>query len=83
MIKITIREVNMMNITPETKLDTLLKEHPHLEEFLPTLSPVYEGLKDPELRRTMLGKATLAMVAEKGSIEVEALIEAIEAEISR
>ncbi len=72
-----------MNITSETKLATLLEEHPNLEEFLPTLSPVYKNLKDPELRRTMLGKATLAMVAERGSIEVKALIEAIEAEISR
>ena len=53
-----------MNITPETKLGALLKEHPHLIEFLPTLSPTYENLKNPVLRRTMLGRATLEMVAD-------------------
>ena len=72
-----------MNITPETKLGALLKEHPQLIEFLPTLSPAYENLKNPILRRTMLGRATLGMIAERGGIEVAALIEAIEAEISR
>jgi len=72
-----------MNITPETNLGDLLKEHPYLIEFLPTLSPEYENLKNPVLRRTMLGKATMAMVADRGGIEVTALIEAIQAEISR
>jgi DUF438 domain-containing protein len=72
-----------MNITPETKLGALLKEHPQLIEFLPTLSPAYESIKNPVLRRTMLGRATLGMVAERGGLEVAALIEAIEAEISR
>ena len=72
-----------MNITPETKLGALLKEHPQLIEFLPTLSPAYENLKNPVLRRTMLGRANLGMIAERGGFEVAALIEAIEAEISR
>jgi len=72
-----------MNITPETNLGALLEEHPYLIEFLPTLSPAYENLKNPVLRRTMLGKATLGMVADRGGIEVTALIEAIQAEISR
>ncbi len=72
-----------MNITPETKLGALLKEHPQLIEFLPTLSPAYESLKNPVLRRTMLVRVNLRMVAERGGLEVAALIEAIEAEISR
>ena len=70
-----------MDLRPETKLVDLLKEQPFLVEFLATVSPKFEGLKNPILRRTMLGRATLRMVAEKGGVELDALLESIEAAI--
>ena len=70
-----------MELKPETKLGDLLKEYPYLIEFLPTVSPKYEALKNPILRRTMLGRATLKMIAERGGIELGTLIGAIEGAI--
>ena len=70
-----------MELKPETKLGDLLKEYPFLIEFLPTVSPTYEALKNPILRRTMLGRATLKMIAERGEIELGTLIESIEGAI--
>ena len=70
-----------MELKPETKLGDLLKEYPFLIEFLPTVSPTYEALKNPKLRRTMLGRATLKMIAERGEIELGTLIESIEGAI--
>ncbi len=70
-----------MELKPETKLGDLLKEYPFLIEFLPTFSPKYEALKNPILRRTMLGRATLKMIAERGEIVLGTLIEAIEGAI--
>jgi hypothetical protein len=70
-----------MELKPETKLEDLLKEYPFLIEFLPTVSPKYEALKNPILRRTMLGRATLKMIAGRGEIELGALIESIEGAI--
>jgi hypothetical protein len=67
-----------MELRPEIKLGDLLKEYPFLIEFLPTLSPKYEALKNPVLRRTMLGKATLKMIAERGGMEPGKLIASIE-----
>jgi len=66
-----------MEIKPETKLGELLKEYPFLLEYLPTLSPKYEALKDPVLRKTMLGRATVNMIADRGDLETGQLIASI------
>jgi hypothetical protein len=71
----------IMELRPETKLGELLKEYPFLLEFLPTLSPNYEALKNPVLRRTMLNRATLKMIAGRGDMPLEDLITAIEGAI--
>jgi hypothetical protein len=70
-----------LELKSKTKLGDLLKEYPFLIEFLPTVSPKYEALKNPVLRRTMLGRATLKMIAERGEIELGTLIGAIEGAI--
>jgi len=72
-----------MELKSKTRLGDLLKEYPFLIEFLPTVSPHYEALKNPVLRRTMLGRATLKMIAERGEIDLGTLIGAIEGEPSR
>jgi DUF438 domain-containing protein len=70
-----------LKLKPETKLGDLLKEYPTLIEFLLTLSSKYGGLKNPILRRTILSRATLQMIAERGGIELGTLIESIQGEI--
>ena len=71
-----------MELKPETNLGDLVEEYPFLIEFLPTVSPKYEDLKKPVLRRTMLGRATLKMIAERGGIELKILIKSIEGAIN-
>ena len=71
-----------MELKPETNLGDLVEEYPFLIEFLPTVSPKYEDLKKPVLRRTMLGRATLKMIAERGGIELKTLIKSIEGAIN-
>ncbi len=70
-----------MELKSNTKLGDLLKAHPFLIEFLPTVSPHYEALKNPVLRRAMLGRATLKMIADRGEMELGTLIETIEGAI--
>jgi len=70
-----------LELKPDTNIGDLVEEYPFLIEFLPTVSPKYEDLKNPVLRRTMLGRATLKMVAERGGIELGALIKSIEGAI--
>ena len=71
-----------MELKPETNLGDLVEEYPFLIEFLPTVSSKYEDLKKPVLRRTMLGRATLKMIAERGGIELKTLIKSIEGAIN-
>ncbi|RUM65381.1 MAG: hypothetical protein DSZ05_06230 [Sulfurospirillum sp.] len=59
-----------MEITPQTKIDTLLRNYPELELFLINLNPKYRKLKNPILRRTVAKIATLAQVAKIGGYEV-------------
>ena len=41
-----------MELTENTKIDKLLKEYPFLIDFLPKLSPEYNKLKNPLMRKT-------------------------------
>ncbi len=72
-----------MELEPDTRLKALIDEHPFLIEYLPTLSPKYERLKNPLLRETMFRVATLERVAESGGFTVDELISKIEVEIKR
>jgi DUF438 domain-containing protein len=72
-----------MIITPETKLKTLVDKYPHLINYIPTLSPNYQQLKNPEMRETMLTIATIKRVAANGGITREELIAKIQVEIER
>jgi DUF438 domain-containing protein len=72
-----------MIITPETKLKTLVEKYPYLLDFLPTLSPRYQQLKNPEMREKMLEIATVKRISANGGFEPEELISKIQAEIDR
>ncbi|MCW4051175.1 MAG: DUF438 domain-containing protein [Candidatus Bathyarchaeota archaeon] len=72
-----------MDLKPETKLKDLVDKYPFLIEFIPTLSPHYERLKNPVLRETMFKIATLEKVAQSGGFTVEELAKKIKEEIDR
>jgi hypothetical protein len=51
------------DITPETKIGSLLERWPALEELLVSLSPHFRALKNPVLRRTVAKVATVRQAA--------------------
>ncbi|GAO30146.1 DUF1858 domain-containing protein [Geofilum rubicundum] len=63
-----------MQITPKTKIGELLEEWPQLESVLIDISPAFEKLKNPILRRTIGKVATLQQAATIGQIRVDELV---------
>jgi len=63
-----------MPITPETKIGPLLEAYPDLEQVLIEVSPTYEALRNPVLRRTVANVATLRQVATVGNVPIGTLI---------
>jgi Domain of unknown function (DUF1858) len=61
-------------ITPKTKVGELLDEYPQLEKVLMEMSPSFEKLKNPLLRKTVARVATLAQVAIVGGLRVEEIV---------
>lgn len=61
-------------ITPDTKLGSLLDALPELEPVLMELSPKFEKLKNPVLRKTVAKVATLRQVAKVGGVSLPELI---------
>jgi DUF438 domain-containing protein len=72
-----------MEIGANTKVDSLLKEYPFLEDFLITLSPKFKGLKNPIMRKTLGKVATLDKIAGIGGLDLDNFIEALTKEIGR
>ncbi len=72
-----------MEITPQTKIDTLLQTYPELELFLMNLNPKYKKLKNPVLRKTVAKIATLTQVAKIGGYEVKDLVNRLRAEVGQ
>jgi len=72
-----------MEISTNTKIDSLLKEYPFLEDFLITLSPKFKGLRNPIMRKTIGKVATLGKVAAIGSLDLDEFLAALTNEINR
>jgi DUF438 domain-containing protein len=72
-----------MTIDGKTKLDTLLKEHPSLLEFLAGWSPAFAKLRNPLLRKTVGKMATLDQAASMAGVPLAKLLDAIDGEIRR
>jgi DUF438 domain-containing protein len=64
-------------------LKKLVDEYPFLIDYLPTLSPAYEQIKNRVMRETMFRIATVERVAANGGFTPEELIAKIKAEIER
>lgn len=67
-------------ITPKTKVGEILDAYPELELVLFRLSPSFEKLRNPVLRKTVARVATLQQVAMVGGLEVSELVNALRKE---
>lgn len=56
----------MMTLTPQTKIGAILKQHPDALESVVSLSPRFEKLRNPLLRKLIAGRTTLAEAARMG-----------------
>ena len=72
-----------MQLNAKTKIDDLLKQYPFLLDYLITLSPKFENLKNPLMRKTIGKVATLEKAALIGGLKLEDLIAALTAEIGK
>jgi hypothetical protein len=61
-------------ISPKTKVGELLDAFPELEPVLMAMSPTFEKLKNPVLRRTVAKVATLQQVAVVGGVNIDEMI---------
>ncbi|HBL16953.1 MAG: hypothetical protein A2X36_08475 [Elusimicrobia bacterium GWA2_69_24] len=62
------------DITPETRVGELLDRFPALEETLIGLSPEFQRLRNPVLRRTVAKVATLRQISKVGGVPLGTLI---------
>ena len=63
----------MVIITPETKLQDLLKKYPFLKDELPKINKKFRMLKTP-IAKVMLRKADINEMSKRSGIEVNELI---------
>jgi hypothetical protein len=61
-------------ITPKTKVGELLDSYPALEKVLMDMSPAFEKLRNPILRRTVAKVATLQQIAAVGGLKVDEIV---------
>lgn len=59
-----------MLINPNTKISALIKQHPAALEAIVSLSPKFEKLRNPVLRKMMAGRASIAMASKAGGVTV-------------
>ncbi len=70
-------------ISPKTKIGELLETYPQLENVLISLSPVFEKLKNPILRKTVARVATIQQVSVVGGIPVEQIVNRLRSEVGQ
>ena len=67
-------------ISPRTKVGELLDAFPELEPVLMAMSPAFEKLKNPILRRTVAKVATLQQVSVVGGVSIDHMIRVLRKE---
>ncbi len=72
-----------MTLAPSDRLAPLLDAYPGLVDFLVGVSPKFDKLRNPLLRRTLGRLATLDQAARMADLPVEDLLRALAGEISR
>lgn len=66
--------VSRIIISPKTKVGELLDNFPELESVLMEMSPAFEKLKNPVLRKTVARVATLQQVAVAGGLNIDEIV---------
>ena len=74
-------QIEILTITPDTKIGPLLDRYPELEAPLLKLSPAYAKLQNPILRKTVAKVATLQQVAKIGEVPIGTLINTLREEL--
>lgn len=69
--------MDKIQITPQTRVGDFLDSFPEQEEFLISLSPAFEKLRNPILRRTIGKVATFQQVAVVGNIPLNTIINSL------
>ena len=63
-----------ITISPRTKVGELLDAFPELEPVLMAMSPAFEKLKNPVLRKTVAKVATLQQVSVVGGMNIDEMV---------
>lgn len=69
--------VSKIIISPKTKVGELLDNYPELESVLMKMSPAFEKLRNPVLRKTIARVATLQQVAVVGGLNVDEIVNSL------
>jgi hypothetical protein len=72
-----------MIISPKTKVGELLDIYPQLESVLMEMSPAFEKLKNPILRKTVARVATLQQIAVVGGLSVDTIVNRLREEVGQ
>jgi hypothetical protein len=72
-----------ISITPKTKVGELLDNFPELEKVLMEMSPAFEKLKNPILRKTVAKVATLQQIAAVGGLKVDDIVNRLRKEVGQ
>ena len=75
--------VSKIIISPKTKVGELLDHFPNLESVLMEMSPAFEKLKNPILRKTVARVATLQQVAVVGGLNVNEIVNRLRKEVGQ
>jgi hypothetical protein len=70
-------------ITPKTKVGELLDAYPELESVLISMSPAFEKLRNPVLRKTVARVATLQQVAVVGGLKADEIVGRLRKEVGQ
>ena len=61
----------IMTITANTKISAILKQHPGALDAIVSISPKFEKLRNPVLRKLMAGRASIAMASKIAGCSTE------------
>jgi DUF438 domain-containing protein len=72
-----------MEITPETKIAEIVDAYPWILDYLPTIAPHFERLKDPAHREKMFHIATVEIASGAAGLTAKQFAEMIQSEIEK
>ncbi|MGE4567767.1 MAG: DUF1858 domain-containing protein [Bacteroidales bacterium] len=75
--------MELLIITPKTKIFDLLQAYPRLEALLIEVAPQFSKLRNPVLRNTIAKITTLSQAAVIGGLKVDVLVNRLRAEVGQ